>query len=123
MTALMRREGFEVNGKRVARIRREDGIKVSKKQRRLRRLGISTAERQRAERPGQVWSWDFVAGRASRKNTNCLKDHGQSRSKADEDQAQSLPFSSFFVALAPFALVFLSALVLSAAPENFSSAA
>ena len=33
---------------------------MSKKQRRLRRLGISTAERQRAERPGQVWSWDFV---------------------------------------------------------------
>jgi putative transposase len=58
--ALMRREGFEVNGKRVARIRREEGIKVSKKQRRMRRLGISTAERQHAERPGQVWSWDFV---------------------------------------------------------------
>ena len=34
ITALMRREGFEVNGKRVARIRREEGIKVSKKQRR-----------------------------------------------------------------------------------------
>ena len=33
ITALMRREGFEVNGKRVARIRREEGIKVSKKQR------------------------------------------------------------------------------------------
>jgi putative transposase len=30
--ALMRREGFEVNAKRVARIRREEGIKVSKKQ-------------------------------------------------------------------------------------------
>ena len=60
ITALMRREGFEVNGKRVARIRREEGIKVSKKQRRMKRLGISTTERQRAERPGQVWSWDFV---------------------------------------------------------------
>ena len=33
ITALMRREGFEVNGKRVARIRREEEIKVSKKQR------------------------------------------------------------------------------------------
>jgi putative transposase len=61
ITALMRREGFEVNVKRVARIRREEGIKVSKKQRRMKRLGISRAERQRAERPGQVWSWDFVA--------------------------------------------------------------
>ena len=45
----------------MARIRREEGLKVSKRQRRMRRLGISTAERQRAERPGQVWSWDFVA--------------------------------------------------------------
>ena len=60
ITALMRREGFQVNGKRVARFRREEGIKVIK-QRRMKRLGISTAERQRAERPGQVWSWDFLA--------------------------------------------------------------
>ena len=57
----MRRDGFEVNGKRVACIRREEGIKVSKKQRRMKRLGISTAQRQQAERPCQVWSWDFVA--------------------------------------------------------------
>ena len=56
-------EAFEVNAKRVARIRREEGIKVSKKQHRMRRPGISTAERQRAERPGQVWSWDFVTDR------------------------------------------------------------
>ena len=27
----------------------------------MKRLAISTAERQRAERPGQVWSWDFVS--------------------------------------------------------------
>jgi putative transposase len=60
ITALMRREGFEVNAKRVARIRREEGLKVSKRQRRMRRLGLSTAERQRAQRPRQVWSWDFV---------------------------------------------------------------
>ena len=60
ITALMRREGFEVNAKRVARIRRQEGLKVSKRQRRMRRLGLSMAERQRAERPRQVWSWDFV---------------------------------------------------------------
>lgn len=61
ITALLRREGFEVNAKRIARIRREEGLKVSKKQRRMRRLGVSTAERLKAERPRQVWSWDFVA--------------------------------------------------------------
>jgi hypothetical protein len=54
ITALMRRDGFEVNGKRVARIRREEGIKVSKKQRRTKRLGISRAEREQggAAAPG-----------------------------------------------------------------------
>ena len=67
----MRREGFEVNAKRVARIRREEGIKVSKKQRRMRRLGISTAERQRAERQGQVWSWDFVTDQTE--NGSCFR--------------------------------------------------
>lgn len=60
VTALLRRDGFLVNAKRVARIRRVEGFKVSKRQRRMRRLGLSTAERQRAERPRQVWSWDFV---------------------------------------------------------------
>ena len=45
----------------MTRIRREEGIKVSKKQRRMKRLGISTAQRQQAERPCQVWSWDFLA--------------------------------------------------------------
>ncbi|MEI6340114.1 MAG: IS3 family transposase [Verrucomicrobiota bacterium] len=61
ITALLRRDGFEVNAKRVARIRREEGFKVSKKQRRMKRVGLSTAERRRATRPREVWSWDFVA--------------------------------------------------------------
>jgi putative transposase len=60
ITALLRRDGFEVNAKRVARIRRMEGLKVSKRQRRMRRVGLSTAERQRAQRPRQIWSWDFV---------------------------------------------------------------
>jgi putative transposase len=68
----MRREGFEVNGKRVARIRKEEGIKVSKKQRRMRRLGVSTAERQRAEGPGQVWSWDFVTDQTEKEVSEVL---------------------------------------------------
>jgi len=61
ITALLRREGFEVNAKRIARIRREEGLKVSKKQRRMKRVGLSTSERRRATRPREVWSWDFVA--------------------------------------------------------------
>ena len=61
ITALLRRESFEINAMRIARIRREEGLKVSKKQRRIKRLRISTAERLKAERPRQVWSWDFGA--------------------------------------------------------------
>jgi transposase InsO family protein len=60
ITALLRREGHEVNAKRVQRIRRKEGLQVSRKQRKLRRLGLSTAERQRAEHANHVWSWDFV---------------------------------------------------------------
>lgn len=60
VTALLRREGFAVNAKRVARVRRQEGFKVSKRQRRMRRLGVSSAERQKAERVNDVWSWDFV---------------------------------------------------------------
>jgi putative transposase len=60
ITALLRRDGFEVNPKRVQRVRRSAGLQVRKRQRRMRRLGVGTAVRQRAERPRQVWSWDFV---------------------------------------------------------------
>ena len=60
ITALLRRDGFEINPKKVARIRREEGLKVSKRQKRTRRVGVSTAERLKAERPRHVWSWDFV---------------------------------------------------------------
>ncbi len=60
ITALLRREGFEVNAKRVQRIRRGEGLGVSKRQRRMKRLGVSTAQRQRASQVNEVWSWDFV---------------------------------------------------------------
>jgi putative transposase len=60
VTALLRREGQEINAKRVQRVRRKEGLQVSRKQRKLRRLGLSTAERQRAIEANHVWSWDFV---------------------------------------------------------------
>ena len=59
--AVMRREGWRINDKRVQRVRNEEGLQVSKKQRKMKRLGVSTAQRQRAEHPNHVWSWDFVA--------------------------------------------------------------
>lgn len=60
VTALMRRAGRRVNSKRVQRVRKQEGLKVSKRQRKMKRVGASTAQRQAAERPHQVWSWDFV---------------------------------------------------------------
>jgi len=60
ITALMGREGMAINAKRVQRVRRSEGLQVSRKQRRMKRLGLSTAERQRAAENNAVWSWDFV---------------------------------------------------------------
>jgi transposase InsO family protein len=60
VTALLRRDGMEINAKRVQRVRRQEALQVSKKQRRMKRLGLSTAERQRAAQVNDVWSWDFV---------------------------------------------------------------
>ena len=60
ITALLRREGMVINPKRVQRIRRVEGLQVRKRQRRTRRVALSTGVRQRAERANHVWSWDFV---------------------------------------------------------------
>ena len=60
ITALLRRAGRQVNAKRVQRVRYQEGFQVSRRQRRSRRVGLSTAERQRATRVNDVWSWDFV---------------------------------------------------------------
>jgi putative transposase len=60
ITVLARREGELINPKRVQRVRRHYGLQVRKKQRKLRRTGLSTAQRQRAAHSNHVWSWDFV---------------------------------------------------------------
>jgi putative transposase len=63
--ALLRREGFEINKKRVHRLWREAGLKVPTKQRKRRRLGASEngCTRRRAEHKDHVWSYDFVMDR------------------------------------------------------------
>jgi putative transposase len=60
ITALLRRAGLIINPKRVQRLRRMEGVQVCKKQRRMRRVGLSAVERLRATKARQVWSWDFV---------------------------------------------------------------
>jgi len=65
ITALLRREGWRVNTKRVERIWRQEGLKVPKKQPKRSRLwlGDGSCIRRRAEHRNHVWSYDFVSDR------------------------------------------------------------
>jgi putative transposase len=61
--SLLRREGWEVNKKRVLRLWREQGLKVPQKQHKSRRLlggGENGVTKRRAEYPNHVWSYDFA---------------------------------------------------------------
>lgn len=60
--ALLVREGWRVNRKRVHRLWREEGLQVRGRQRKRRRLGGSEngCTRKKAERKGHVWSYDFT---------------------------------------------------------------
>jgi transposase InsO family protein len=60
ITVMLEREGVKVGRDRVQRTRRRHGLQVKKRQRKLRRVGVTTGQRQRAEYPGHVWSWDFI---------------------------------------------------------------
>lgn len=65
ITALLRREGWCVNHKRVERIWRREGLKVPKKQPRRGRLWLNDGScvRLRPERKDHVWAYDFVHAR------------------------------------------------------------
>lgn len=63
--ALLRREGWTVNHKRVERIWRREGLRVPSKQPKRARLWTNggSCVRLRATHPRHVWSYDFVADR------------------------------------------------------------
>jgi putative transposase len=65
--ALLRREGWRVNRKRVHRLWRQQGLKVPRKQRKKRRLGCSanSCVRRPAEHKDHVWAWDFLHDRTA----------------------------------------------------------
>ena len=62
ITALLWREGWQVNHKKVERIWRQEGLKVPKRQPKRGRLWLSDGScvRRRAEYANHVWSYDFV---------------------------------------------------------------
>jgi putative transposase len=65
--ALLRREGWRVNRKRVYRLWRRQGLKIPKRLRKKRRLGTSGngCTRRRAEHRDHVWCWDFIHDRTA----------------------------------------------------------
>ena len=65
ITALLRREGFGVNHKRVERIWRREGLKVPEKQPKRGRLWLNDGScvRLRPEHKDHAWSYDFVLAR------------------------------------------------------------
>jgi transposase InsO family protein len=65
--ALLRREGWRVNRKRVHRLWRQQGLKVPRKQRKKRRLGSSanSCARRPARHKDDVWAWDFLHDRTA----------------------------------------------------------
>jgi putative transposase len=61
MTAILRREGFCVNHKRIQRLCRDEGLRVTKQATKRSRVGISTINgtRLRATHPNHVWALDY----------------------------------------------------------------
>lgn len=67
ITAMLQREGWAANHKRVERIWRREGLKVPKKQPKRGRLWLNDGScvRLRADRKDHVWPYDFVADRTA----------------------------------------------------------
>jgi len=65
ITALLQREGFRVNPKRIERLWRREGLKVPQKQPKRKRLWLNDGSciRMRPQFKDHVWSYDFVATR------------------------------------------------------------
>ncbi|MCB7128670.1 MAG: IS3 family transposase, partial [Candidatus Brocadiales bacterium] len=65
ITALLRRDGWQVNHKRVERIWRQEGLKVPQKQPKRARLWLTDGSciRLRPLHRNHVWSYDFMAAR------------------------------------------------------------
>jgi putative transposase len=61
VTAILRDgHGETINPKRVARLRRRDGVQPSRKQTKRRRIKPRVASRRVAKRRDEVWSYDFI---------------------------------------------------------------
>lgn len=66
ITALLRRQGWQVNHKRVYRLWREGGLQLPRRKAWKRRWQGSPQRLQRAQHPNHVWSYDFLHARTER---------------------------------------------------------
>ena len=66
IAALMRREGYTINHKRVERIWRQEGLQLARRKTVKRRFGEGGDVKQRAQYPNHVWSYDFTEDRTER---------------------------------------------------------
>ncbi len=57
---LLRREGWQVNRKRVYRLYRDEGLGLRRRRPHRRRSAVQRGPRQRATRPNECWSMDFM---------------------------------------------------------------
>lgn len=60
---MLRREGWQVNRKRVHRLYREQNLQLRRKKRRIKRASHSRVAQERASEANQRWSMDFVTDR------------------------------------------------------------
>ena len=65
IAALLKREGFQVNHKRIERLWRKEDLKIPQKQPKRKRLWFNDGSciRLRPQFKDHVWSYDFVATR------------------------------------------------------------
>ncbi len=77
VSAMLQREGWRVNHKRVERIWRLEGLKVPAKQPKRGRLWFTDGScvRLRPQHRNHVWAYDFVALR-TRDGQTCSSPHG-----------------------------------------------
>jgi len=66
ITVLLRREGWQVNRKRVHRIWKSEGLGLPQRRPKRRRTGSVGEIINKAEYPNHVWSYDFVEDRTER---------------------------------------------------------
>jgi len=66
---LLGREGWMVSRKHVQHIRRQEGLKVRPKPKKIPRRGLSTGLPTQATHRHHVWSWDFIFDRTDKGGT------------------------------------------------------